>query len=170
MPWVVTRTLNMRSSMAPSFRFTKRQPAQKGTRHHAIGRSRGGLTTGIVALVDAPGNLVRFLLLPGQAHNMKGVAPLIRDVPFGALPADRAFDANGLPEEPAERGVRAVIAPKSNRKHPRDYDTEACKCRHLVESHFAGIREFSGMATRHDKTDCICAANCNLAAALIASR
>ena len=120
--------------------------------------------------MDAPGNLVRFLLLPGQAHNMKGVAPLIRDVPSGALPADRAFDANGLPEEPAERGVRAVIAPKSNRKHQRDYDTEACKCRHLVESHFAGIREFRGMATRCDKTDCICAANWNLAAALIASR
>ena len=120
--------------------------------------------------MDAPGNLVRFLLLPGQAHNMKGVAPLIRDVPFGALPADRAFDANGLPEEPAERGVRAVIPPKPNRKHQRDYDTEACKCRHLVESHFAGIREFRGMATRCDKPDCSCAANWNLAAALIASR
>jgi len=31
-----------------------------------------------VALVDALGNLVRFLLLPGQAHDMKGVAPLIK--------------------------------------------------------------------------------------------
>jgi transposase len=30
-----------------------------------------------VALVDALGNLVRFLLLPGQAHDMKGVAPLV---------------------------------------------------------------------------------------------
>jgi hypothetical protein len=37
-----------------------------------------GMTTRIVALVDALGNLVRFLLLPGQAHDMKGVAPLIR--------------------------------------------------------------------------------------------
>jgi len=33
-----------------------------------------------VALVDALGNLVRFLLLPGQAHDMKGVAPLISGV------------------------------------------------------------------------------------------
>ena len=32
----------------------------------AIGRSRGGLTTKIVALVDALGNLARFILLPGQ--------------------------------------------------------------------------------------------------------
>ena len=36
--------------------------ARGGTQ--AIGRSRGGLT--IVALVDALGNLVRFVLLPGQ--------------------------------------------------------------------------------------------------------
>jgi len=36
--------------------------AKGGTRSQAIGRSRGGLT--IVALVDALGNLVRFVLLP----------------------------------------------------------------------------------------------------------
>ena len=47
-------------------------------------------------MVDALGNLFRFLLLPGQAHDMKGVAPLIRDVSFGALLADKAFDANWL--------------------------------------------------------------------------
>jgi hypothetical protein len=40
-------------------------PIQGGTRTQAIGRSRGGLTTKIVALVDALGTLVRFVLLPG---------------------------------------------------------------------------------------------------------
>src|SRR6187200_1619955 len=40
--------------------------AKGGTHNQAIGRSRGGLTTKIVALVDALGNLVRFVLLPGQ--------------------------------------------------------------------------------------------------------
>ena len=38
--------------------------AKGGTQNQAIGRSRGGLTTKIVALVDALGNLVRFVLLP----------------------------------------------------------------------------------------------------------
>jgi len=47
-------------------------------------------------MVDALGNLFRFLLLPGQAHDMKGVAPLIHDVSFGALLADKAFDADWL--------------------------------------------------------------------------
>ena len=66
-----------------------------------------------MALVDALGNLVRFLLLPGQAHDMNGVAPLIRGVPFGALLADKAFDANWLLEDLNARGASAVIPPKT---------------------------------------------------------
>jgi transposase len=128
------------------------------------------LTTKIVALVDALGNLVRFMLLPGQAHDMKGVAPLIRGVSFGALLADKAFDANWLREEVDERGATAVIPPKANRKQQRDYDSDAYKWRHLIENYFAKIKEFRGIATRYDKTDCSYAANWNLAATLIASR
>ena len=44
----------------------KASGAKGGTQNQAIGRSRGGLPTKIVALVDALGNLVRFVLLPGQ--------------------------------------------------------------------------------------------------------
>ena len=101
---------------------------------------------------------------------MKGVAPLIRNVPFGALLADKAFDANWLLEDPDARGAKAVIPPKSNRKQQRDYDTEAYKWRHLVENYFAKIKEFRGIASRYDKTDCSYTASWNLAAALIASR
>jgi len=49
-----------------------------------------------VALVDALGNLVRFVMLPGQAHDLKGVPPLIDGLDFDALLADKAFDANWL--------------------------------------------------------------------------
>ena len=54
------------------------------------------MTTKIVALVDALGNLANFVLLPGQAHDMKGVEPLIDGVAFDALLADKAFDADWL--------------------------------------------------------------------------
>ena len=120
--------------------------------------------------MDALGNLVRFLLLPGQAHDMKGVAPLISNVSFGALLADKAFDANWLLQELDTRGASAVIPPKANRKHQRDYDADAYKWRHLVENYFAKIKEFRGIATRYDKTDCSYTASWHLAAALIASR
>ena len=77
-----------------------------------------------MALVDALGNLVRFLLLPGQAHDMKGVAPLIKGVSFDALLADKAFDADWLLQDLDQRGATAVIPPKANRKIQRDYDVE----------------------------------------------
>ena len=143
---------------------------KRGTQNQAIGRSRGGLTTKIVALVDALGNLVRFLLLPGQAHDMKGVAPLIRGVSFDALLADKAFDADWLLQDLDQRGATAVIPPKANRKIQRDFDTEVYKWRHLVENYFAKIKEFRRIATRYDKTDCSYAACWNLVATLIASR
>ena len=117
------------------------------------------MTTKFVALVDALGNLVRFVLLPGQAHDMKGVAPLIRGVSFEALLADKAFDADWLLKELDARGAAAVIPPKANRIQPRDYDTNAYKWRHLVENYFAKIKDFRGIATRYHKTDCSYAAN-----------
>src|SRR3954464_10448692 len=89
--------------------------AKGGTRTQAIGRSRGGLTTKIVALVDALGNLVRFVLLPGQHHESVGVRPLIEGVAFGALLGDKAFDADWLRADLDDRGAVAVIPPKANR-------------------------------------------------------
>ena len=128
------------------------------------------MTTKIVALVDALGNLVRFVLMPGQRHDMVGVAALIRGVHFGALLGDKAFDADWLRAELNQRGARAVIPPRSNRKQQIDYDKEMYKWRHLVENYFAKIKEFRGIATRYDKTDTSYAANLNLVAAIIAAR
>ncbi len=59
---------------------------------------------------------------------------------------------------------------KTNRKQQRDYDSDAYKWRHLIENYFAKIKEFRGIATRYDKTDCSYAASWNLVATLIASR
>ena len=39
-------------------------------------------------------HLVRFVLLPGHRHDIKGVKDLIADVPFKMLLADKAFDAD----------------------------------------------------------------------------
>jgi len=100
---------------------------------------------------------------------MNGVAPLIKDISFGALLADKAFDADWLLKDLDQRGAAAVIPPKANRKEKRDDDAEVYKWCHLVENHFAKIKEFRGIATRYHKTLCSYAANWNLAATLIAA-
>ena len=128
------------------------------------------MTTKIVALVDALGNLVRFVLLPGQRNDMVGVPPLIEDLDCGALLADKAFDADWLRQELDDRGAEAVIPPRRHRTQHIPYDKEIYKWRHLIENYFAKIKEFRAVATRYDKTDTSFAANLNLAAAIIAAR
>ncbi len=123
-----------------------------------------------MALVDALGNLVRFVLMPGQRNDIMGVRPLIEGVAFEALLADKAFDANWLRANIVERGARAVIPPRKHRKIQLDYDAEMYKWRHLVENYFAKIKEFRGIATRYDKTDDSFRANIYLTATLIACR
>jgi len=71
--------------------------------------------------VDVLGNLVRFLLLLGQAHDMKGIARLIKGVSFDALLADKAFDPDWLLQDLDERDAIAVFKPKADRKLQRNY-------------------------------------------------
>ncbi len=106
-----------------------------------------------MALVDGLGNLVRFVVQPGQRNDIVGVRPLIEGICFDALLADKAFDANWLREELNNRGATAVIPPRSNRKIQFEYDKEMYKWRHLVENYFAKIEEFRGIAMRSEKTD-----------------
>jgi transposase len=89
-----------------------------------LGARAVGRTTKTVALVDVLGNLVRFLLLPGQAHDMKGIARLIKGVSFDALLADKAFDPDWLLQDLDERDAIAVFPPKADRKLQRNYDAD----------------------------------------------
>ena len=137
--------------------------AKGGTQ--AIGRS---LTTKIVALVDALGNLARFVLLPGQRHDSVGVEPLIAGVEFDALIADKAFDIDWIRADLNDRGATAVIPPKADRVRPIACDFAIYRWRHLVENFFCNLKEFRRIATRYDKTDISFAAAIHLVGAFFA--
>jgi transposase len=128
------------------------------------------MTTKILALTDAFGNLVRFVLLPGQRFDTVGVAPLIDGVSFGALIADKAFDSNTIIADLDARGAKVVIAQHPRRAKPLVIDAEMYKWRHLIENFFGKLKEFKRIAMRADKTDQSFAAIIHLAAAVIASR
>ncbi len=123
-----------------------------------------------MALVDALGNLVRFVLMPGQRHDSIGVEPLIEDIHFEAFLGDKAFDADWLRAELNERGAIAVIPPKSNRTEFIQCDFHMYRWRHLIENFFCKLKEFRRIATRYEKTDDSFAAMIHLAATVIAIR
>ena len=82
-----------------------------------MGRSRGGLTTKIHALVDANGMPIRLKLTEGQAHDGKSAADLIATLATGQiLLADRAYDSDALRESLAARGAWANVKPISRRR------------------------------------------------------
>jgi transposase len=62
-----------------------------------MGRSRGGLTTKIHALVDACGLPILLKITEGQAHDGRSAADMIDTIGRGdVLLADRAYDCNAL--------------------------------------------------------------------------
>lgn len=82
------------------------------------------MTTKILALTDALGNLIDFRLMPRQAHDLVKARELLADVCCQSFLADKAFDANWLRDLMAVRSIEAVIPPKSNRKNPASCDME----------------------------------------------
>ena len=121
-----------------------------------------------MALVDALGNLARFILLPGQRHDSLGVEPLLDGVALGALIGDKAFDSDWLRVELNERGTLAVIPPQASRATNIPYDADMYKWRHLVENFFQKIKDFRRIATRYDKTDTSFRAAIHLVATVLA--
>ena len=96
---------------------------------------------------------MRFHLLPGNRYDTVGVEPLIEDIDFDAILADKAFDANWIIEVMNERGAQIVISQRPQRKEPLEIDEEMYKWRHLIENFFAKLKEFKDVAMRSAKTD-----------------
>jgi len=128
------------------------------------------MTTKILALTDALGNLVRFELLPGHRFDTVGVEPLLKGIAFGGLIADKAFDSDAIIADLNARGAKVVISQHPRRATSIPLDPDIYKWRHLIENFFCKLKEFKRIAMRADKTDQSYAAMIYLAAAVIHSR
>ncbi len=117
-----------------------------------MGRSRGGLTTKIHALVDAEGLPIALKLTEGQAHDGKSAADMLEALTEGQiLLADRAYDSDALRQSLAERGAWANIKPMPNRKNIPAFSSFLYRYRNLVERFFNKLKHFRAVATRYDK-------------------
>lgn len=147
-----------------------RSERKRGSRSQAIGKSRGGRTTKILALTDALGDLTRFERLPGRRCDAGGVAPPIEGIAFEGLIADKAFDAGWIIADLDARGAQGMISRRANRAAPRQIDAEIHKRRRLTENLFGKLEEFKRIALRACKTDARFAAMIHAAATTIESR
>lgn len=141
---------------------------------HAIGRSRGGLSTKIHHLCDGQMRPLVMLVGPGQGGDSPMFAHLLdalsvprvgrgrpRTRPDRAL-GDKAYSSRANRALLRRRGIQAVIPePDDQIGHrtrrgsaggrPVSYDAEIYKTRNTVERSFNAFKQWRGLATRYDK-------------------
>jgi len=123
-----------------------------GTGEQHMGRSRGGLTSKVHAVVDANGPPVRLALTPGEAHDNRLCPVLLAGLrPRTMLLADHGYDADWIGALVNQQGARANIPPEQNRKEPICFSPYLYRARNFVERFFNKIKQCRRVATRYDK-------------------
>lgn len=141
---------------------------------HAIGRSRGGLTSKIHHAVDGRGRPLAIIVTGGQRHDGVMLTALLADIrvprtdrgrprirPDSVL-ADRAYGSRGNREYLRRPGICVVIPEKKDQTaarkkkgsrggRPPTFDANTYKNRNVVERSFAYAKQWRGLATRYDK-------------------
>ncbi|GAB12628.1 putative transposase [Arthrobacter globiformis NBRC 12137] len=141
---------------------------------HAIGRSRGGLSTKIHALVDGKGRPLVLLVAPGQGGDAPMFTHLMNQLKItragpgrprtrpDRVRGDKAYSSKAIRTHLRDRGIIGVIPHPSDqighRKRrgstggrPPAFDKEDYKRRHVVERNFNIFKQWRALATRYDK-------------------
>jgi putative transposase len=140
---------------------------------HAIGRSRGGLTTKIHTLTDPREAPVTVRLTAGQAGDNPQLAPLLDDYASACkkrsasgrdfrLLADKAYSHPSTRTELRSRRIKHTIPERKDqiarRKakgsaggRPPGFDAVLYALRNTVERGFNRLKQWRGIATRYDK-------------------
>lgn len=159
---------------------------------HAIGRSRGGLTTKIHALTDARQAPMRIRLTAGQAGDNPQLLPLLDDYRQASteyalggmdfrLLADKAYSHPSTRTQLRSRKIKHTIPERQDqidrRKakgsaggRPPAFDGALYGLRNTVERGFNRLKQWRGIATRYDKYSLTFLGGVLLACAVIHTR
>ncbi|MFP5300635.1 IS5 family transposase [Cobetia sp. SIMBA_158] len=134
---------------------------------HALGRSRGGITTKIHLICDRLGWPVAFTLSAGQESDTRYFMPTLVKVHLpGSLGrprkrcryivADKGYDSDELHRYCDRVRIKPVIAQRKMKRKPRPgfprgFDKPMYRQRNIVERSFSWLKEFRRIATRYEK-------------------
>jgi transposase len=118
----------------------------------ALGRSRGGFTTKLHAVVSSSGQLVRCVLTGGQVNDVTQAESLVSGLSGTAVVADRAYDSDAFLAQVMDQGMKVVVPSRAGRRFIRELDTKAYRSRNVIERWFGRVKQYRRVATRYDKT------------------
>ena len=104
-------------------------------------------------MTDGERNLIKFVLVPGNAAECVEFPNLIDGIDTREVIADRAYDTDAIRKLLDSREIVATIPSKINRKVQYPLDKSQYATRRLVENFFSDLKQFRGIATRYHKTD-----------------
>lgn len=118
-------------------------------------------------MVDALGNPLRFILTPGQRHDLSQGADLIDGYKAEFVVADKGYDAPWFIEFIEQRDAQPVVPSRKCNKEARPYDKHIYKQRSLVECFVGKLKHYRRVFSRFDKLDSSYFGFLSFAAALI---
>ena len=117
-----------------------------------MGRSKGGLTSKIHAVVDAFGLPIKLMLSEGQAWDGHAAKALLNTLePDATVLADRAYDTNDIRQRINDQKAIANIPCMPQRRIKPSFSKQLYKQRNLVERFFNKLKHFRAIATRYEK-------------------
>jgi transposase len=107
------------------------------------------------------------VLTGGEAHDCPVGAELIEESkPAELMLADKGYDSAELRQQLNNRGTKAVIPNRSNRKKKFRFDRKQYRERDKIEKAFCRLKDFRRIATPYDKLAFVFAASVHLAATI----
>jgi transposase len=121
-------------------------------RGRLIGRTKGGMNTKLYAICDSRGRPLDLFITAGQVSDYIGARALLSGLPnVEWLLGDRGYDADWLREALQDKGIRACIPSRKQRKTPVQYDKRRYKRRSRIEIMFGRLKDWRCVATRYDR-------------------
>ncbi len=118
-------------------------------------------------LADTLGRPLRFLLAPGQSHDILAAPLLLQGCTAKAVLADRAYDSTALRSLIADMGAEAVIPSTRSRSVPIPHDRSSTDAATASSDAFNKLKHFRRFATRYDRRAIHFLAFIHLAAAMV---
>ena len=126
-----------------------------------MGRSRGGLTTKVHALVDANGLPLELILTPGQAGDCPVAERLLGHLHQGTIVlADKAYDADWLRRQIEAAGAAPNIPPMVHRRWKPCFSPVLYRARNRIERFFSRINT-SDASPRATKNTLLTSSQCS---------
>jgi transposase len=122
-----------------------------GAAAQAMGKTRGGRNSKIMALTDVRGLPVKLSLIEGQAYEGHHVIELLDDPRGLMVVGDKGFDDDKLRKQLEEVGAEHCFPSKSNRKKKRRLNKKLYRQRYRVENFFCRLKRWACASTRRDK-------------------